>query len=96
MALNQPTNHHHQSDDMEDAREIASTSGLALPAVGGVQLAAYVDRCPSGFWPAGAWRDRWGQGPGVVRTLGLDIAGVRLRLVAERLRPGAGWSWGWL
>jgi hypothetical protein len=79
---------------MEDAREIVSTSGLALPAVGGLQLAFYADRRPSGFWPAGAWRDRWGEGPAVVRTLGLDIAGVRLRLVVEELRPGASWDWG--
>jgi hypothetical protein len=81
---------------MDDVREIVSTNGLALPAVGGVQLALYVDRCPSGFWPAGAWRDCWGESPAVVRTMGLDIAGVRLRLVVERLRPGAAWDWGWL
>ena len=96
MALNQPANYHHHHHDMEDVREIVSTSGLGLPAVGGLQLAFYVDRYPSGFRQGGAWRDRWGRGPGAVRTLGLDIAGVRLRLVAEQLRPGAGWSWGWL
>jgi hypothetical protein len=81
---------------MENEREIVSTNGLALPVLGGVQLAFYMDCCPAGFWPAGAWRDRWGEEPATVRTLGLDIAGVRLRLVIEQLRPGAAWDWGWL
>ncbi len=66
------------------------TRGLALPPVRGWQLALYLDGCADGFRPAGLWADRWGG----VRTLGADLLKVRLRLVAERLVPGARAAWG--
>lgn len=71
--------------------------GLALPPALGWQVAAYVDRCPAGFRPRdGApvplWRDRCGAGR--VRTLGVDLSGLRLRLVVEKVVLGAGAEWG--
>ncbi len=56
--------------------------GLALPVVMGWQLGVYCDRCLAGFGPMGVWRDSWEAGQ--VRTLGLDLMGVRVRLVLER------------
>jgi hypothetical protein len=64
--------------------------GLALPVVMGWQVGVYCDRCSAGFRPVGVWRDSWGAGR--VRTLGLDLMGVRVRLVVERVR-GAGAEW---
>ncbi len=66
--------------------------GLALPPLLGVQLGLYLDRCPAGFGPVGLWRDSWGAGR--VRTLGLDLPGVRVRVVLERVPPGAAAEWG--
>jgi hypothetical protein len=66
--------------------------GLALPPVLGWQLAGYCDRCPAGFGPAGLWHDSWGASR--VRTLGLDLGGVRLRLMLERVRADAVAEWG--
>jgi hypothetical protein len=66
--------------------------GLALPPLLGVQLGLYLDRCPAGFGPAGLWRDNWGAGR--ARTLGLDLLGVRLRVVLERVPAGAIAEWG--
>lgn len=61
-----------------------TTTGLALPPVLGIQVGLYCDRSAGGFWPAGPWRDHWGK----VLVLGVDAGPLRLRLVAERLRPG--------
>ena len=66
--------------------------GLVLPVVMGWQVGLYLDRCPAGFAPVGLWRDSWGAGR--VRTLGLDLPGVRLRVVLERVPPGAAAEWG--
>lgn len=78
---------------MEMGSRIA-TRGLALPPLGGVQVAAYVDRSAEGFWPVGLWRDRRGQAPGRVWLAGLDAGPLRVRLVLERLQPGARVEWG--
>jgi hypothetical protein len=67
------------------------TTGLALPPAMGLQAALYCDRCTNG-WGLKGWRDHWGQ----VNVLGLDVGPVRLRLVLERLRPGATTKWGLL
>ncbi|MCX5927337.1 MAG: hypothetical protein NTZ23_08505 [Cyanobium sp. LacPavin_0920_WC12_MAG_63_22] len=61
--------------------------GLALPPVARVQVAAYVDTCPNGFRPADMWQDRWSGKDRAVRTYGIDLLGVRLRFVVERLAP---------
>lgn len=66
--------------------------GLVLPVVMGWQVGVYCDRCPGGFGPVGVWRDSWGAGR--VRTLGIDLLVVRLRLVEERVQRGAGADWG--
>jgi len=66
--------------------------GLAMPVVMGWQVGVYCDRCPDGFAPVGVWRDSWGAGR--VRTLGIDLQVLRVRLVVERLRRGAGAGWG--
>jgi hypothetical protein len=66
--------------------------GLALPVVMGWQVSMFCDRCPGGFGSVGVWRDRWGAGR--VRTLGIDLQVLRLRLVLERVHPGAGADWG--
>jgi hypothetical protein len=66
--------------------------GLVLPVVLGWQLAMYCDRCPGGFGSVGVWRDR--SGAGRLRTLGIDLQVLRLRLVVERVRRGAGADWG--
>lgn len=66
--------------------------GLALPVVLGWQLGVYCDRCLGGFGPVGVWPGSWGAGR--VRTLGIDLQGMRLRLVLERVRLGAGADWG--
>jgi hypothetical protein len=72
--------------------------GLALPPLLGVQLGLYLDRCPGGFGPMGLWRDSWGAGR--MRTLGLDLPGVRVRVrvrvrvVLERVPAGAAAEWG--
>jgi hypothetical protein len=55
--------------------------GLVLPEVMGWQLALYCDTCTDGFDPVGLWRDSWGAGR--VRSLGLYLLGVRLRVVLE-------------
>ena len=59
------------------------TRGVALPVVLGRQLGLYFDRCSVGFGPASLWRDSWGGGG--VRTVGLDLLGLRLRVVLERV-----------
>ncbi len=66
--------------------------GLVLPVVMGRQVGLYLDRCPAGFGPVELWRDSWGAGR--VRTLGLDLLGVRVRVVLERVPPGAVAEWG--
>jgi hypothetical protein len=66
--------------------------GLVLPPVMGWQVGLYLDRCPAGFSPVGLWRDSWRAGR--VRTLGLDLLGVRLRVVLERVPAGAVAEWG--
>lgn len=71
-----------------------STRGIQLPAIGSWQLALYMDRCSTGQPSAGLWRDRWGHGPGAVMTLGADAGAVALRMVLERLQPGAMAEWG--
>jgi|LakMenEpi03Aug12_release.lakeMendotaPanAssembly.Ray.scaffolds.fasta_scaffold5490979_1 hypothetical protein len=48
----------------------------------GLQLGVYCDRGPGGFGPMGVWRDSWKAGR--VQTLGIDLEGVRLRLILER------------
>lgn len=59
------------------------SAGLHLPALAGRLIALYLDRCADGFRPWGVWRDEW-RGPfGMVRTWGLDVGGVRLRVVSE-------------
>jgi hypothetical protein len=68
------------------------TRGLALPPLLGVQLGLYLDRCPAGFGPVELWRDSWGAGR--VRMLGLDLLGVRLRVVLERVPADAVAEWG--
>lgn len=79
---------------MESLSAAVKTSGFALPPMAGVQVAVYVDRHPTGFHPAGAWRDRWGGNDCAVHTYGLDLLGVRLRIVVERLAPGVRTTWG--
>jgi hypothetical protein len=66
--------------------------GLALPPLLGWQLAGYLDRCPGGFGPVGLWRDSWGAGR--VRTLGIDLLVVRVRVVLERVPAGVAAEWG--
>ncbi len=66
--------------------------GLVLPVVMGWQLAGYLDRCRGGFGPVGLWTDSWGAGR--VRTLGIDLLGVRLRVALERVPAGAAAEWG--
>ena len=57
-----------------------TTTGLALPAALGHQLAAYIDRTgtPFGWGP-------WSLTEGSATTFGLDAGGVRFRLVLDRL-----------
>jgi hypothetical protein len=66
--------------------------GLVLPPLLGWQLAMYCDTCADGFGPVRLWRDSWGAGR--VRALGLDLSGVRLRVVLERVPAGAAAEWG--
>lgn len=66
--------------------------GLVLPVVMGWQVGLYLDRCQAGFGPVGLWRDS--RGAGRVRTLGVDLLGVRLRVVVERVPAGAVAEWG--
>jgi hypothetical protein len=66
--------------------------GLVLPVVMGWQVGLYLDRGPAGFGPVGLWRDSWGAGR--VRSLGLDLLGVRVRVVLERVPAGAVADWG--
>lgn len=79
---------------MESFGTAVKSRGFALPPVAKMQVAAYVDCHPTGFHPAGAWRDRWAGNDRAVRTCGLDLLGVRLRIVVERLAPGARTTWG--
>jgi hypothetical protein len=71
-----------------------TTRGLVFPAVGGIQLALYFDRCATGFRLAWPWQDHWSKSSGSVATWGLDAAVLRVRLVVERLSPGMMSYWG--
>jgi hypothetical protein len=75
---------------MTESNAAVVIRGLALPPLLGVQLGLYLDRCPAGFGPGGLWRDSWGAGR--VRTLGLDLLGVRMRVVVERFTTRASQS----
>ncbi|MCP9823896.1 hypothetical protein [Synechococcus sp. EJ6-Ellesmere] len=57
-----------------------TSTGLALPALLGHQLAAHIDRAgtPFGWGP-------WSLAEGHATTFGLDAGRVRLRLVLDRL-----------
>ena len=79
---------------MGKERVTVSSRGVQLPAIGNWQLALYVDRSAAGQLSPGLWRDRWGHGPGAVMTLGADGGAVALRMVLERLQPGAIAEWG--
>lgn len=60
------------------------TAGLWLPAMAGVLASAYVDHCAAGFGPPGLWLDGWNGPFGMVRTIGVDAFGLRVRVVIER------------
>jgi hypothetical protein len=79
---------------MKGGRAWHATRGAQLPVLWGWQLAIYCDRQPEGFWPMRPWLDYWETTPGAVKTLGLDVGPVRLRLVLERGRPGSRAEWG--
>jgi hypothetical protein len=77
---------------MTESNAAVVIHGFVLPVVMGWQVGLYLDRCPAGFAPVGLWRDSWGAGR--VRTLGLDLLGMRLRVVLERVPAGAVAEWG--
>ena len=77
---------------MTESNAAVLIRGLALPPLLGRQLAGYYERCPAGFGALRLWRDSWGAGR--VRTLGLDLLGVRLRVVLERVPVGTAVEWG--
>lgn len=77
---------------MTDNTAAVVIRGLAMPVVMGWQVGVYCDRCPGGFGPVGVWPGSWGAGR--VRMLGIDLQVLRLRLVLERVRRGAGADWG--
>lgn len=77
---------------MTESNAAVVIRGLVLPVVMGWQVGVYCDRCADGFAPVGVWRDSWGAGR--VRTLAIDLQVLRLRLVLERVRRGAGADWG--
>ena len=64
---------------------IVRTQSVYLPSIAGWLLALHVDRCKGGFSSVGGWRDCWpGAGGCPVRTLGVDLGPVRVRVVIER------------